>query len=434
MIKKLRYKFILVNMALVTVVLAATFITVFFSTYKRIERESKQLLSFSPGTFENNGYEIKPPRREIGLIPSDAPEFLYRKDDVERFQNRKSPLMILDVSSEGEVTDTFFAQNVDISDTEVLSDMVDKILSDNDEYGIIRSEKLRYKLIFKHDGGYRIVFCDRTDEIATLQSLLRISLLVGAGSLSVFLLISIFLSKWILRPVEKSWKQQTRFVADASHELKTPVTVILANIGIVLDHKDETVESQSKWLEYIKTEVKRMSGLVNDMLYLAKSDHEKTDTVLDKVDFSNVAMSSVLAFEPVAFEQKKTLDSNIESDIFIYGDKSKLTQLCMILLDNAVKYSGEKGSVSVTLNKSQDRVKLIIYNSGVKISTEQLEHIFERFYRADESRARDNGGYGLGLSIAKSIADTHKAKITAQSDEKGTTFTVSFRGKTIECQ
>ena len=418
MIKKLRGKFILVNMLLVTLVLAATFVTVLVSTSNRLEKDAKLRLTISLDADRLP----EAPKREIGVghMPPDG----FFPSGKERFAK---PLFSISVSADGSVSEITGRENIDIVNDEVFAEMIDDIVERGDEYGIISSEKLRYKMLSDAD-GYRIAFADRTEELSTLRSLVAVSLLVGAGSLLIFLVISICLSRWILRPVELSWKQQTQFVADASHELKTPLTVILANLGIVLSQRDSTVASQAKWLDSTRTEAQRMSGLVNDLLYLAKSDFDKKSVLLSRINASDTVTSALLAFEPVAFEQKRTLESSIEDGLYINGDEKKLMQLCMILLDNAVKYSGEGGTVSVTLRRSQDKIKLIIKNTGDIIPPEQLGHIFERFYRADDSRARSKGGYGLGLAIASSICDAHKAKISALSTgEDGTVFTVSFK-------
>lgn len=432
MIKKLRRKFVLVNMLLVTLVLAATFVAVLVSSAGRLEESAKMRLTMSL-EFDR---QLDPPRREIGIGHSRPdgviaggtgdirPDFF-----MEDKQGFSEPLFSISVSEDGTVSEIFGRENIDIVNGDVFDSMIKEIIEKGDEYGIISSEKLRYKMVpDSTGGGCRIAFADRTEELETIRNLVAVSLLVGAGSLLIFLIISICLSRWILRPVERSWRQQTQFVADASHELKTPLTVILANLGIILSHRNETVANQEKWLESTKTEAQRMSGLVNDLLYLAKSDFDKNSEILVRTGLSDAVMSAVLAFEPVAFEQGKTLESDIEEDIYINGDDRKLRQLCMILLDNAVKYSGENGKVRIDLSKSQDKVRLKIRNTGEAIPPEQLEHVFERFYRADESRAREKGGYGLGLAIASSICEAHKARITAASTpEDGTVFMVSFR-------
>ncbi|MEN6391693.1 MAG: ATP-binding protein, partial [Syntrophomonas sp.] len=281
-------------------------------------------------------------------------------------------------------------------------------------------------------GGLRIAFVDRSMEITTLSSLIKTSVLVGVGSLSVFFLISLFLANLALRPAQKAWDQQKQFVADASHELKTPLTVILANAGIVLAHKEQTVEEQAKWIEYIQTEASRMSALVDNLLFLAKTDDVKSKIILNPVNLSDVVWRTVLPFEPVLYEQHKTLDSEIEPDLYINGDESRLKQLVGILLDNACKYADEHGTITVRLSKKAGEVILSVNNTGGIIPEDQIEHIFERFYRVDKSRARQEGGYGLGLAIAETIAQIHQAPIAVESSpDQGTTFSVVFTSASL---
>jgi two-component system sensor histidine kinase CiaH len=204
-------------------------------------------------------------------------------------------------------------------------------------------------------------------------------------------------------------------------------TVILANTDIILSHKEDSINNQIKWINYIKAEAERMTTLVNDLLFLAKIDSNKNEVIFSKIDLSDIVWNCVLPFESIAFEEKKIIDSEIASDIFINGNSTRLKQLIFILIDNAMKYSNGKGHINVILTKTQDKINLSVNNTGEPIPKEKIIHLFERFYRVDESRARKKDGYGLGLAIAKTIVDAHHGKITVRSSEtEGTTFTVSF--------
>ena len=204
--------------------------------------------------------------------------------------------------------------------------------------------------------------------------------------------------------------------------------MILTNIGILRSHPEETVGEQIKWVDYIDAEASRMNALVGSLLFLAKTDDSRKEMILSEVNFSDAVWNAVLPFESVAFEGGKSLQSFIDPGIVVLGDEGMLRRLTMILLDNACKYSDEGGTITVRPDQVQEKVHLSVHNTGIPIPHEQQEHLFERFYRADESRARDKGGYGLGLAIAQSIAQRHKAKITVQSTfENGTTFSVTFQ-------
>jgi signal transduction histidine kinase len=236
------------------------------------------------------------------------------------------------------------------------------------------------------------------------------------------------LARWTLKPVALSWEQQKQFVADASHELKTPLTVILANTGILLSHKQDTIEAQSKWIEYTQTEANRMKKLIDDLLFLAKADAAHKSLIQSTVNLSDVLWHCILPFESVAYENGVRIDTNIEPDLCFMGNEGQLQQLVVILIDNACKYAGRSGLVTVNLVRKYDELILKINNTGAIIPTDHLNHIFDRFYRVDTARTRERGGYGLGLAIAHTIVDTHKGNIRVTSNEiDGTTFEVRFK-------
>ncbi|MGN0442117.1 MAG: sensor histidine kinase [Acutalibacteraceae bacterium] len=244
-------------------------------------------------------------------------------------------------------------------------------------------------------------------------------------SLVAFFFVSLFLSKWALKPVEKAWIQQKQFIADASHELKTPLTVILANTKILSDKRDEKIEDQIQWIESTQAEAESMKELVESLLFLARSDaeSEQTKMVVENVSLSDLTESTALQFEPVAYERSIVLTTVIEENVFISGDSSQLNRLLQIMLDNACKYTPVNGEIVITLSKNH----LSVFNSGPPIPEESLPHLFERFYRADKARS-DRSSFGLGLSIAKTIVTNHGGTLTVESSDKigGTVFTFSF--------
>ena len=220
-------------------------------------------------------------------------------------------------------------------------------------------------------------------------------------------------------------RQRMAFFNAASHELKTPLTVILANAGILLAHSGDMADGQRKWVEYIQAEAQRMKSLVEDLLFLARSDDRRSPLRLQTVSFSDLAWEALLPFESVAFEAGVALDSQITPDLELLGDPEQLRRLVAILVDNAVKYAGPRGSASLILRPQGDEAVLSVHNTGEPIPPEHLPRLFERFYRTDSDRARSQGGYGLGLSIAKSIVDGHRGRISVSSSAiSGTLFTV----------
>lgn len=411
MINKLKKKFVFINMILISIILIFTFGAVYISTSNRLIRESNDMLQ---KTIEQEN-EIFKKQINIGeqntnTTPPPQPQIISFAVQLDNSNN---------------ITNVYY-NNMDKSDTITLNTLVNSALADNNLTGLIQNDTFRF-LKYPNEKGIKIAFTDRSLEINTLNSLLKTFVLVGMGSLIAFLIVSLYLANWAVKPIKKSWEQQRQFVADASHELKTPLTVILANTDIVLSHKDDTINNQIKWINYIKTEGERMTTLVNDLLFLAKTDANKNDFAFSEVNFSDIIWNCVLTFESVAFEEEKIIDSEITPDLYINGDSNRLKQLVCILIDNAIKYSKEKGIIKISLTKNQDKTLLSVNNPGDPIPKEKIPHLFERFYRIDESRARKKDGYGLGLAIAKSIVDTHNGKITVKSSEgEGTTFTVAF--------
>ena len=240
-------------------------------------------------------------------------------------------------------------------------------------------------------------------------------------------LIMLFVGGLSIKPTERAWAQQQNFIADASHELKTPLTVILTNGNILTAHPDDTVRQQMKWVESTNEEAVHMKDLVDKLLILAKTDNMQKNKMFSLVDLSDLTMRLALQFEPVAYEKGVTVNTDIESGISIMGDGTALNQIVHILLDNAVKYAGLGGTVDLSLARRQNSVYLSTRNTGKPIPPEDLPHIFERFYRSDKARTAGSG-YGLGLAICKNLAELHKADITVTSDEaNGTVFTVRFK-------
>lgn len=414
MIKKLKKKFILINMILITIVLLITFISILGYTNQQLIGDYNNIMR---QVIEKDGRNDLPKREIGGMIPID-------KKNIQPFP---FATFFVKLDSSNNIIEVI-GEDFVISDESVLNEIVISSIKSSNKSGVVKGEDLRF-LKQNTPSGLRIVFADRSYEISSLTHLVQTATFVGIGSLFAFFFISLFLANWVLKPIEKSWEQQKQFIADASHELKTPLTVILANAGIILSHKDDKVVNQSKWLEYIQTEAQRMTTLVNNLLFLAKTDDAKNNEIYSDVNFSDTLWSSMLPLESVIYEQEKILESNIEPDIFVRGDESKLKQLIVILIDNACKYSEKKGKIMVELTKKQDKVKLTVNNNtGEIIPKDQIDNIFVRFYRVDKSRAREKGGYGLGLAIAESIVKSHNGKISVEStEETGTTFTIVFQ-------
>ena len=271
----------------------------------------------------------------------------------------------------------------------------------------------------------RIALFDRDSNVASIILYVVITIIALTTGLASYLFISVILAHVAIRPVEESWKMQKQFVADASHELKTPLAVILANTDIIAAHADESVASQMKWVENTQEEAKRMAGLVADLLFLAKNDDGMKVAMTD-VDLSEAVSTVVLGHEAIFYENNKQFTYDITPDLHVEGNAGQFQQLVTILLDNANRYSVGSGNISLTLSQSMKFALLTVSNDCDELSDEQLSHLFDRFYTVDPSRNKNNGGNGLGLAIAQAICETHNGKIEVQYVDGRATFTAKL--------
>ena len=428
MLKQLRKRFIMVSMLFVGIVLLCLAFIICYKTYTNqmdridrsltitLEHPFDRMAPFS--TFRNGMFS--------GEIDED--DYSDNKDkDTDMSEKFGTAKVILDSSKNVYSVDSTY---LELSD-EQIEDAANKVIAANTSEGKLKKYKLYYKASF--GSSYSVIaFADYSAASEEISATIIFTILLFSGTMLIFLLISIWLSGYAMRPVAKAWAQQQQFVADASHELKTPLTAILATNNILLSNPDLTIREQEKWIENSQAEANHMKDLIANMLFLAKSEDEQVQLVLSEISLSDIVTDTTLQFEPVAFENGTLIDSSIEEAITIQGDLTQMRQLVHILIDNACKYAGESGYVKVCLRREGGTIKLEVCNSGKPIPAEDLPHIFERFYRSDKARTQQNQscGYGLGLAIAKSIADRHKAQISAASSEEGgTTFTVIFKNK-----
>lgn len=246
-------------------------------------------------------------------------------------------------------------------------------------------------------------------------------------SLVLVFIASYIISKFALKPVKHAWQKQLDFTADASHELRTPLAVIKTNLEIVLDNPNETVESQLKWLKNIEIEHTRMTKLVEDLLTLSRADTGEQSLFTSTFLLDETAQVAINTFQSVCKQKELDLTHNIETNILFCGDEKRISQLIIIFLDNAVQYTQPKGSISFELHKKENEIKISVQDTGAGISKEDTTKIFERFYRANNTRQQNPDGSGLGLSIAKWIVEQHKGKICVDSKlGEGTIFSVVF--------
>lgn len=286
---------------------------------------------------------------------------------------------------------------------------ISKILESKAETGTLNQYQF-YQL--RKDNGTLMVLTDKSAEIDMLNKLIRTTITIGAAAFLLLSVAAFFLSIQIVKPLKTAFEKQKQFVSDASHELKTPVTVISANADVLSGEIGE-----NKWLTYIKSQTERMNVLVNDLLNLTRLENNTADFIRVDFNLSKAVVNTALPFECQAFETNKKFIVDVDEDIMINGSEKHIKQMAAIFIDNALKYSNDGGTVRVTLKNAGDKKIFTVFNTGKGIRESEKDKIFERFYRSDESRNRSTGGYGLGLAIAKSIIDKHKFKISVDTRE-----------------
>ena len=268
-----------------------------------------------------------------------------------------------------------------------------------------------YCVLENLDGTLLVGVVNRRSELSTIFLMTKGAFYVFLFSILFALVVSLILSHVIVKPVGGAFQKQRQFIADASHELKTPIAVIGANLDVLLPDMPD-----NRWLNYIKNENERMGHLVKNLLYLAKNEADRIEMQCSKFDFSSAVTNAILPFESVIFEQQKRLEMDIQEKIEFVGDEHQIKQIAVILVDNAVKNSDEHALIKVSAKVEKEKIVFKVYNTGHGIKKEDLKKIFLRFYRSDVSRARKTGGYGLGLSIAKAVAVAHHGSLYAESE------------------
>ena len=423
MIRKLRARIIIINMALMGIVILAIFTTVCVNSYSNAVNDMERGLNQVVG---NRDFD-RDRATDDNAPPFDKESkgsFKQKPNIHDNEPMQISSYVIVELDDDGNITNTT-ENNVSI-DADDLEECVKLARQSNSISGQIGDYRLMY---VKHDfmEVHKIVFASNNMVFANLRNTVLVSVGLFFGSMVIIFLISLWLSGLAVKPVKKAWEQQKQFVADASHELKTPLTVILANNNIMMSHPQSRVTDEHQWLESTEEEAQHMKQLIDQMLFLAKSDAGNTQVQLSEVNLSEIVEGSALNFEPVAFEREVLIDTDIRPDILMQGNQLQLNQLAHILIDNAVKYAEDNSTVTIALHKHGDGTEFTVNNKGSVISKEEMEHIFDRFYRAEKSRTTK--GYGLGLAIAQRIVEDMNGKITVQSNQTdGTTFTVYFKG------
>jgi signal transduction histidine kinase len=263
---------------------------------------------------------------------------------------------------------------------------------------------------------YEVIFLDVTSTSKTFSNLVITFILVGIATLIIIYAISIYFANRAIKPIEEAFTKQKQFIADASHELKTPLAIINANHDVLFSNKEHTIQSQIKWLNYIEIQIGRMSKLINNLLYLAKIDYvDNSEFIKLPFNISELIEEVVLCINAISFEKGIKINLDIKNNIIIKSDSDKIRQVISILIDNAIKYSPRNYSVDIHASQKKGQFLFCISNVCKDIKEESLSKLFDRFYRTDPSRNHnDTVGYGLGLAIAKAIIEKLGGKINVR--------------------
>lgn len=417
MFNRSRRKIILSIMGSLVLLFAVTLSVIMLASYREIRKKSADILQdyidvYSLDQTSDNPGDSGGPGAPGGGGPAHGPQDKEPLSGTRDFQ--LSTFYSVSFAEDGSVLVVDNGMRGIYSDEELI-EIAQEIRQKGSSSG--QREQLLFRVVQK-DGYLLVAFMDNTVSDSSMQTLLRNFLIVGGAAIVVMFVVSLFLSRRIIRPLEENDQKQKQFISDASHELKTPVAVIGTNAEMLARELGENA-----WLSNIRYENERMGELVKQLLELSRAG--SADAPMEAVDFSRIVTGEVLAFESLAYERSLTIRSRIEGGVHLTGNSSRLTQLVSILLDNAIRHT-TGSEIEVSLRSHLHSAELSVVNDGSEIPPAQLERLFDRFYRADEARTDDGHHYGLGLSIAKAVAEQHGGRIKAACADGRVRFTVSL--------
>ncbi len=402
--KKLRFKIFSILLILLTIFILTLLIIFNAELYQREVNDIKNNMERIEN-IHNNFYIVN----DNVIIDGDniKPLFIDTNVYVVMFDSRYNITNIISYTSDG------------LSNADIVKLAAD-FLSTNKKYDIgnLYTDRYAYSLTNKNN----LIIMDNISINNKLSYYFRTSILIFILLEIIIIYVSNLLTKWLIKPVIESFTKQKQFVIDASHELKTPLAIITASAESL-----ELEPKEKKWLDNIKSESERMNKLVTDLLDLAKSENMDNKLNYSVNDLSKIIEKTSLTFESLIYENNLKLETNIEDNIIFNCNSDKIRELLGILLDNAIKHSLEESKITINLYNDKNNIILEVKNRGEPISKDEQEKIFDRFYRVDESRNRNNNRYGLGLAIAKNIVTSHNGKISVNCKDGYTTFKVIFK-------
>lgn len=402
MIRTLRIKLILASMVSLLLVLTIIFGTVGILNYRKILTDADSILAILQ---ENDGsFPVSKHQETDSFAASAAPKNNRLFSPELPYETRYFSTFL---TSDGTIISVNTGKIAAI-DTQTAMEYAQLVF----EEGALRGFVGDYRYIMYPSGEeVHIIFLDYGREMSSFRTFLFTSAGVGLIGLLAVLLLLVILSGRIVKPFSENYEKQKQFITDAGHELKTPLTIIDADAEVL-----EMDIGENEWLHDIKNQAKRLAQLTNSLILLSRMEEQPQ---VEKIEFpiSDVAEETLDTFQALAKTHNKTISGEIEPMLSMTGDEKAIQQLISILLDNAVKHSDDGGRIELSLKRQKNTIQLSVSNTVDSISRENLAHLFDRFYRADKSRNSKTGGYGLGLSIASAIVNSHKGKITATSQD-----------------
>lgn len=418
--EKLKKKIFWVILFILTIFLISILCIFNYQSYHQEEKEIETNLTRMEDN-RNNDEQFKPDDLEKKEIDKNI-------NDIEMENQLKEPPIFMDTiaynaiyNNEYEVIDVFNHTQNEISDEEI-KEIAEKILSEDNKRTMKIGNLYWDRYSYSYKGYNSLTIIDNVTAQTKLLSLLKTSVAIFILLEIIIIFVSLKITSWIIKPVIESFSRQKQFIADASHELKTPITVIMANAEAL-----ENEPNEKKWLDNIRSESERMNDLITDLLDLAKLENGANQENYHIENLSKIVERTLLTFESLIYENQIKLIYDIKENININCNSNQMKQLIAILLDNGIQHSEKNGEIKVILENEKNEVILKVRNKGKEIPKEMQEKIFERFYRADESRNRDTNRYGLGLAIAKNIVLNHNGNISVQSANGYTTFIIKIK-------
>ena len=409
MINKLKRRFLIIGTVFMFILMSVLVLVMNIVNYREVTADADEVLSVLSQNgglpFSEERQREEKPKKDNGFIPRGmSPEVPY-----------ESRFFTVTVSADGKIQNTDLSRIISVDENSV-KDYTDKALSSKSARGFING--FRYLKTYG-ENETKIYFLDHGRKLDSFFSFLWISVTVGLGGCVIVFVAFIFTAGKIVSPIAESYNKQKRFISDAGHEIKTPLTIINANVDLLES------EGGSEELLDIRQQTKRLTELTNNLILLSKM--EESEHTVQKIDFplSDLVSETASAFRALAVSQNKILEISVESNIVFNGSPDAIRQLTSILLENAVKYSTDNSEIVLTLKTGKKNAVLSVYNdTEEKIYESDLKSVFDRFFRSDKSRNSETGGHGIGLSVAKAIVEAHSGKIEA-STKTGFDFCIS---------